>query len=138
MKKIGVLVAVLALGGCVSVRSVPTPSGALDSLRGRPLTVVTYKKPDFAAQTYGKAMLGGIGAVAAISDGNAIIAGNQVPDPAIQISASLAQSLASSISASGTTALVDRDTKGDTEELLSSDVKHNGVVLDVETINWSI
>lgn len=137
MKKISVLMAALCLGGCVSVRSVPTAPGVLDSLHGRLITVVTYKKPDFAAQTYGKAMLGGLGAVAVITDGDAIIADNQVPDPAVAISARLAEKLAPAIAASSTVTLSDRDAKGDTEEALSNDVKHEGVVLDVETINWS-
>lgn len=136
MKKIGILLTALTLGGCVSVRSVPTPPGALDSLHGRHLTVVTYQKPDFAAQTYGKAALGLLGAAAMITDGNAIIADNQVPDPALRISTDLASALATDIGASETARLADRNTKGDTEDLLSSDVQHNGVVLDVETINW--
>ena len=137
MKRMALFLASLMLGGCVSTRSVPTPSGALDHFQGQSLTVVTYKKPDFSAQTYGRAMIGGlIGAGVMISEGDALIAQNNVPDPAVQVSETLASRLKARMASVNVNRLADQDTKGDTEEVLSADAGHAGLVLDVETINW--
>jgi hypothetical protein len=138
MKKLLVLLGAVLLGGCVSTREVATPAGVLESLRGRTLTVATYKKPDFSAMTYGRAMIGGlIGAGVMLSEGNAVIAQNDVPDPAQAVAAKLAPMLSAKLMAPGVNFLKDRDAKGDTEDVLSAAVNQNGVVMDVETINWS-
>jgi hypothetical protein len=117
MKQIVCLMAALALGGCASVKPEQAPSEAVDALKGQPLTAVTYTRPDFSAMTYGRAAIGGlIGGAVMISEGNAVVKDNDIPDPAVAIAA--------------------RPAKLDDEVSLSRDAGHKGVLLDVETINW--
>jgi hypothetical protein len=137
MKQIVCLMAALALGGCASVKPEQAPSEAVDALKGQPLTAVTYTRPDFSAMTYGRAAIGGlIGGAVMISEGNAVVKDNDIPDPAVQIAARLTPLVADRVKSSGTVAIAARPAKLDDEVSLSRDAGHKGVLLDVETINW--
>jgi hypothetical protein len=136
MKKTMWLLAIFALGGCMSVRPVQAPAGAVAALNGQPLTSVTYTRPDFSAMTYGKAAFGLIGAGLMISEGNAVVKDNDLPDPSLRIEAKLTERLADHLKASGATKIAGRPAKLDDEASLSRDAGSKGVILDVETINW--
>jgi hypothetical protein len=137
MNRILCCLGAFALSGCMSVKPVQAPADAVNALQGQPLTVVTYVRPDFAAMTYGKAMIGGLlGAGLMISDGNTVVRENDIPDPALAIETKLTPLIADRLKASGTTRIADRDAKRDDEASLSKDAGSKGVVLDIETINW--
>jgi hypothetical protein len=138
MNRIICLLGALALGGCMSVKPVQALAEAVNALQGQPLTVVTYTKPDFAAMTYGKAAIGGlIGGAVMISDGNTIVRENDIPDPALEMEVRLAALVTDRLKVSGSTRTANRNAKLDDEESLSRDAGRKGVVMDVETINWS-
>ena len=137
MKKMVLLAGAFALGGCVSVRPVQAPVDAVDALKGQPLTTVTYVKPDFAAMTYGRAAIGGlIGGAVMVSEGNAVVKDNEIPDPALRIEPKLSALVSERLAASGVTRIADRAAKLDDEDSLSRDAGHKGVILDIESINW--
>jgi hypothetical protein len=137
MKRIIWLASALALGGCMSVKPVQAPAEAVDALKGQPLTAVTYVRPDFAAMTYGKAAIGGlIGGAVMVSDGNAIVKENEIPDPVLRIEPKLTALVAERLKATGTTKIANRAAKLDDEASLSKDTGNKGVVLDIESINW--
>jgi hypothetical protein len=137
MKKMAVAFMAFILSGCVSVRPVPTASQAFDSYHDAPLTIATYKTPDFAATTYGAAMFGVVGALSMIEKGNEIIRDNEVPDPALTIAAKLTPAVSGKFKTSGGTTVPGLDTKSDNEKALATLAQSKGLILDVETINWS-
>ena len=137
MKKAIWLVSALALGGCMSVKPVQAPADAIDALKGQPFTSVTYVKPDFSAMTYGRAAIGGlIGGAVMVSEGNALVKDNDIPDPALRIEPKLTALITDRLKSSGATRIADRVAKMDDEESLSRDAGRKGVILDVETIGW--
>jgi hypothetical protein len=137
VKRMILLACAFALGGCVSVKPVQAPADAVDALKGQPLATVTYAKPDFMATTYGRAAIGGlIGAGVMISEGNAVVKDNDIPDPALRIEPKLSTLVAGRLAASGVTRIADRAAKLDDEDSLSKDAGHKGAILDVESINW--
>jgi len=122
----------------MSVKPVQAPASAVDALQGQNLTSVTYVRPDFAAMTYGKAAIGGMfGGALMVSDGNQLVRENGLKDPALTIEPKLTVLVTERLKAAGTTKVADRAAKLDDEASLSKDVGKKGVVLDVETVNWS-
>lgn len=121
---------------CVSTKNVPIDINAFEKIEFSKITLSKREKPDFSATTPGKAVLGGIGVIAMISAGNKIIQENEIEDPANFIGAQLGKMLAE---------------KYDSVEVGRSDVVVSGlktksvidtysgvgILLDVQTINWS-
>ena len=128
-------VGLIALCGCVNTRQVSAPTGTSAAYEGKPLTTVTYKKPSFAALTWGKAAIGGmLAGLAEISEGNRVINENAVDDPAVAIAGKLTPFFAEKMKTTGGAVLADQD--GNDVKKLSLAAGGHGVVLDVETINW--
>ena len=99
------------------------------------VTYTTRDKPSFAAMTAGKAAFAILGAAAMISEGNGIIADNQVDDPATAISLGLMKALESShgTKSVGTAMKVE----GDDVDKIAASAKEVQFVVDVQTMNWS-
>ncbi|MBM3115738.1 hypothetical protein [Jeongeupia naejangsanensis] len=130
------LLACALLSACASVRHQPLSSTAAPLLENKSLAFTTGTKPDFTAMTAGNAMFGLIGAIEAVSSGNALIRDNAVPDPASGISAELAKMVHAQYR------IADRklgvvSTAAGVDELakLHPDVD---LLLDVRTANWSL
>jgi hypothetical protein len=136
MKK-AVLVAALSMlvTGCATVKNQPLDAKASESLKDQSLTYTTRDKPSFAAMTAGKAAFAILGAAAMISEGNGIIADNQVDDPATAISLGLMKALESShgTKSAGTATKVE----GDDLDKIAASAKEAQFVVDVQTLNWS-
>ena len=132
-----VLMSALALCGCAGMQAVKPSDDAMRSLHGAHLTVVTYGKSPFAAMTYGKAMFGGLGGLAAIGEGNDVIRNNDVPDPAVTVAAKLSPLLTARLNASGADNIADRDPDKNAEKDLAAAASGKGAMLDVQTMYWS-
>jgi hypothetical protein len=134
VKKNLLLIGVLALCGCVNMETVKAPPDALSSLQGSSLTTVTYVKPSFTALTYGDAMFGAIGGIAAVSNGDRIIRDNQVSDPAETIAAKLSPIFAARLKTATSNTLSGQ--MSDAAASLSTAAGSKGVIFDVETTVW--
>lgn len=126
----------LFLSACVSTKNVPLDSAKIEQWQPSQLTLSKRNKPDFAAQTAGKAVFGAIGAVAMITAGNKIINENEVQDPANYIGDELAKALAEKY---GVANVVRSDSvvKGLKEQAVIEAYPNSGLLIDVQTINWS-
>ena len=130
-----VLLALGALGGCVSTKIVPVDHQALSGLHGGTVVVSQREKPSFAANTAGKMMFGAVGAVAAISSGNDIIRDNEVADPAAYIEQALLKDLVTDNALKGVTSPTSTNTTDVAQ--LAKQYAGADLLLDVQTINWS-
>lgn len=137
MKKIGMIFAIgVVLSGCTTVRNQAIDTKASASLKGQTVTYTVHKKPDFAAMTPAKAAFALLGALAMISEGNTIIASNDVDDPARLIGLGLTKSL----SAANTAQMITPPASVDGTEVaqIVAAVKNARFIVDVQTINWSL
>jgi len=132
-----VLLALGALGGCVSTKIVPVDHQALSGLHGGTVVVSQREKPSFAANTAGKMMFGAVGAVAAISSGNDIIRDNEVADPAAYIEQALLKDLVTDNALKGVA--IQANTGSGTTDVAQLAKQYAGadLLLDIQTINWS-
>lgn len=133
-----ILVTCLAfmLSACVSTKNVPLDTAEIGKMEFNKITLSNREKTDFAALTAGKALFGAIGAVAMISAGNKIINEYEVEDPANFIARELAGLLAEKYQVTNVTkseVLV----KGLKTKPLIEAYPNTGLLVDVQTINWS-
>ena len=135
MKKAILGLAVL-MTGCAPIKLVTAPEASLNSLKGAPLTTVTFEKTDVTALTAGKAMFGALGGAAMVAAGNGIIKDNEVPDPAHAIAARLSPKVGERLAVSATQATAPQKVNKETEKDLAAHAGGKGVVLDVKTVNW--
>lgn len=137
MKKILLIVAAAVIStGCASVSKVPMAAATGSAMKEQTVTQTARPKPAFTAMTAGKAAFGMLGAMAMISAGNDIIAGNQVADPADEIARGLADALKTSRGARiapGATS-VSVDDPAAISAAVGGAAKY---VLDVQTVGWS-
>lgn len=136
MKKLALAVTIAtAAAGCATIQKVSIDSNSVSVMKGQTVALTTRAaKPDFAAQTAGKAAFAVLGAVAMISAGNEIIRTNDVQDPAGDISRWLGDDLRD-IRGMQVVAPI-TVTSGDAEQLASAASGKARYVLDVETVNW--
>ena len=77
---IGLLVTGLPSCGTINKQRIDAQS--LAALKGQTVIYTTREKPNFTASTPTKSMLGLLGAAAMASEGNSIVAANNIADPA--------------------------------------------------------
>lgn len=128
-------VVLVALSACANVKPISAPATANMAYEGKPLTTVTYTEPSFTAMTWGRAGFGAIGGVAMITEGNKLVADNHLADPALAIAAKLTPVVAEKMKTAGGTLLDKRDSN-DVAKLVAA-ANGRGVILDVQTFNWS-
>jgi hypothetical protein len=126
----------IALTGCASTATRPIDAQALGSVRNQSILTTVHEKPSFVATSAANVTFGVIGAVAAVSEGNKIIADNKVEDPAEAISAALADAMQSSqgVQLAGQPLKPDSREAARIAELAKGKARF---VLDVQTQNWS-
>jgi hypothetical protein len=129
------LVIAVSATGCATVQKVSLDTGSSAALKGQTLVQTTRSKPDFAAMSATKAALGMFGAVAAVSEGNTLVNTNQVADPALAISATLARHLQSvrEVQLVEPAVLVDSTDPATIAAAAKGKARY---VLDVQTTNW--
>jgi hypothetical protein len=139
MKKIVlILLTATVFTGCATVSKQPMAVEVGSAMKEQTLThTVRSKKQDFVANSYGKNALGILGAFSAISEGNQIIANNQVADPADEIARGLADALQASRGAkiAGGPINVDADSPAAIAAAAGGKAKY---VLDVQTLVWNL
>jgi hypothetical protein len=81
--------------GCVSVQQIPLTPTSGATLKDREITLAVRDKPDFSAFRSSTMALGGglLAGAITVSEGNRIVAENQIEDPAGAISRALSASL---------------------------------------------
>ncbi len=85
---------VVLLVGCASAPAPrPLDGAGLSAVRNQTVAVTARKTPDFTAMAPGNAAFGLIGGLAAVSEGNKIVAAHHVTDPADAIAHELANAL---------------------------------------------
>ena len=131
------IAAIVLITGCVTVNHKPMTKETSAQLQSKKVVATTYAKPDFAAMTPGKAAFGLIGAAAMIAEGNAIVASNSIPDPAVSISEQLLRiakdKRAISVEPPSKAGLI---AASDDVPALLSTYTGTDYILDVKTINW--
>lgn len=137
MRKSSFILAIaVTLSGCAPLNKQTITTKSLADMRGQTITYTARKKPDFSAATAGKAVFGMLGAFSMISEGNAIIARNNVADPADTIATGLAKELETVY---GTRLVTPPARVGDDDpSRIAASV--NGAarfVIDAQTVNWS-
>ena len=135
-KSLVVALSCLSLAGCVSINKQAMAPGAGKDLKDHSIAQTQRPLPDFSAMTPTRAALGMIGGVMMISEGNALIAGNKVVDPAGAIASSLAKELESAYGAKATEQRV-AVTASEVERISEAGRASARFIVDVQTINWS-
>lgn len=134
--KIVIISAVLiaTLSGCAT-KTIPLTSSVGSAYRGKSITYAVHEeKPSFYAMTAGKSMCGGAGAAAMVCEGNEIIRENNVPDPAVTISATLVNDLATKYDL--VVIQPTKKTSSTKTAQVASDYGNADLVLDVKTKSW--
>ncbi|CEJ41735.1 hypothetical protein ACSAM1_06575 [Xanthomonas citri pv. bilvae] len=135
LKMLAACAVALALCGCVSQKLVKADLADLEHRKASKITVTRHEMPAFVATTATKVTFGLIGALAAVSAGNAIVRDNQVEDPADHIASHLAQTLSTQLAIPVEQGRVIKPTSSAAE--MSKMFPDGGLVLDVQTTNWS-
>jgi hypothetical protein len=123
------------VSGCTTINKQALAPASTTLLQNQTVTQTVRKKPDFAAFTVANATFGLVGALAAISKGNDIIALNRIDDPADAIAAGLSQALSAKHGtrvAAPPIAINDDDAK----QIAATAKGKARFVVDVQTINW--
>lgn len=135
MKKL-ICAAALAvvLSGCVSA-PIKTVDSA-NALQGKTIVLSEYAKPDFLAQTPGKAMFGLIGVAGMIHAGNELVQEDGIADPSIAIGEKIAQDLEST---RGETLLSNHQVVAANDDVPTLLKTYPGadLIIDIKTIGWS-
>ncbi len=134
--KTSALILLIILSGCVSTKNIPIDPDRVSKNKPETILITNRDKPDFAAETAGKAMFAMFGVAAMISAGNEIVRKNSIEDPAHLIGSELISDLSKKYHLK----IID------SEEVVDSSKKDKilGIyhdsdwILDIETINWSI
>src|SRR5690348_8238990 len=80
---------VFCLAGCVSTRTAQIESNKAAALRGKVVATTLRPRAGLMAMTRGKAYFGVIGVAAMVEAGKAVVAENDIEDPAPLVSHSL-------------------------------------------------
>jgi hypothetical protein len=126
---------IVLVSGCTTINKQALAPNSTAVLQNQTVTQTVRKKPDFAAFTVANATFGLVGALAAISTGNDIIALNRVDDPADAIAAGLSQALSAKHGTRVAAPPIAID--GDDAKQVAAAAKGKArFVVDVQTINW--
>lgn len=131
-----VLTTALALSGCVSIKKQSLSQDARGGLKEQTVAATKRAKPDFAAMTATKGAFALLGAMAAISDGNSMVAKYNIDDPADAISRELMGALKETHGMRPAEDAMSISTD-DAGQIAAAAQGKAAYVVDVQTINWS-
>jgi hypothetical protein len=137
------LLVLSCLASCVSTKNVPLSQADGARLKGSNVATTARKTPPFGAMTAGKVAAGSLfgavgGAIAGtsmVSEGDKIVASNNIQDPAHQISRELVTALSQARGIKVVTPAANI-TKEDPKAVAAA-AGSADFVLDVRTVNWS-
>lgn len=127
--------AAFTMAGCAPMTTKPVSPETMRWLKGESVAQTQRPRPDFGAMTAGKAMFGLIGAALMISEGNSLIAANQVTDPADEIANGLLKILESDYGTKPTEQRIAVSAL-ESSEVAAAAGRAAGLVLDVRTVAW--
>jgi hypothetical protein len=128
---------IVLVSGCTTINKQALAPTSSTLLQNQTVTQTVRKKPDFSSFTVGNATFGLVGALAAISEGNSLIAAKRVDDPADAIAAGISQALAANHGARVVSPRIAVD--GDDPKQIATAAKGKArFVVDVQTYNWSL
>lgn len=130
-----VAIIAISMSGCATANKKTMDSKSAVDIKNQSVTYTIRKKPDFMAVTAGTAVLGVLGGVIDVVEGNGIIARNGVSDPAEAI----AIGLATALEISHGTALISPPVSVGTNDAIEIAAAINGAaqyVVDVKTTSW--
>lgn len=85
----------MSISACSMIKTNELTKNESTSLKGKTLIFTLYDTlPDFSATTAANVQFGLLGALAAIDNGNLMIANNKIKDPAVEVAKALADGLA--------------------------------------------
>lgn len=127
----------MILSGCTTIRFQTLDVKNAAALKDQTVAVTNYPKPDFSAMTPAKATLAIVGAFAAISEGNQIIANNNVADPAKKTSDELVTALENKLGAKRV-AIPIEVTDDDVSKIATLAAPTARYVIDVKSFVWNM
>lgn len=131
--------AATVLTGCATVASQRIDQNAASALKDQTIAQTTRAKRDFAAITAAKVMVPfGLGLVAAVSDGNNIIATNKVADPADRMATELVEMMRARYGAKPAQMPAASVTGTEAAEVAAAAKGAGKYVLDVQTTDWAM
>ncbi|MBT8097039.1 MAG: hypothetical protein HKN35_09760 [Woeseia sp.] len=135
MKAVSLVFAFVLLSGCASTQNLAVSPNTLETMQGKSLTLIQRESPNFVAMTSGKGMFAVAGVGAAAVTGNKLVKENNIVDPAMNISRTLAENLANNygIALRGETTIA----KSDSVDELVKLANNSDYALDVATHGWS-
>lgn len=128
------ILATLLVTGCATT-NMPMTSDVKQQLPDHSLATTDRESPSFVAMTSTKGMLGAVGAVAAISDGNELVENENIEDPSNRIANTLAQKLAKQY---GMTLVAPANEPTDSDDLavIAKGLSGAAYAIDVQTTGW--
>lgn len=128
------ILATLLVTGCATT-NVPIANEVKKQLPDHSLTTTDRESPSFVAMTSTKGMLGAVGAVAAISEGNDLVENDNIEDPSNRIANTLAQKLAKQY---GMTLVGRANEPTDSDDLavIAKSLSGSAYAIDVQTTGW--
>lgn len=135
MRVLSIIAAMLMLSACASTQNLAAAPETLSAMNGKSLTIIQRESPGFVAMTSGKGMFAVAGVGAAVAAGNKMVRENDVQDPALAISRTLAATLSTDYGI---------QVRGESDVAATDDVKElagladgSDYALEVETQGWS-
>jgi hypothetical protein len=134
-KKLTIAVLLILSTACTKVSTTSMNPGLGQALRNRQVVITQRERPNFVAETPGKAMLGLTGAALMVVAGNSIVRENAIEDPAVHIARQLSDVLEQHYA---TRTLADAlQTKEKDIAKICSAKPDADLILDVRTLSWS-
>lgn len=131
------IIGLLILSGCTTIRFQTLDVKNAAAIKDQTVAVTNYPKPDFSAMTPAKATLAIVGAFAAISEGNQIIANNNVADPAKKTSDELVAALENKLGAKRIATPIEV-TDDDVSKIATLAAPTARYVIDVKSFVWNM
>ena len=135
MRALSLVIACVLLSACAGTQNLAASPDTLDAMQGKSLILIQRESPSFVAMTSGKGMFAVAGVGAAAAAGNTMVKENSIVDPAMNISRTLAENLASSygLTLRGETGIAESDSI----DKLVTMAENSDYALDVATNGWS-
>lgn len=128
----------LFLSACGGVPVIKADETAVKGLSSSPLTPAYFEKTDFATMKAGNAMFGAVGAIVAVSQGNALLSENGIDDPAAVLANKLSIAIAQKYGAVPVEPITTAISRGsdDIAQVIAATGVTRGHIVDVQSLNW--
>lgn len=138
MKTFSALVIAFFLAGCAATQTVRLAANTSLNFSGKQLHITRESPDPFLPLTYGNALFGAVGVIAAAGEGQSFIEKTSLKDPSHGLEDQLAEHVVTKYQLSGRGQTLDFTSSGAPSDVVSWSRKKNidGLILDVETRGW--